>query len=101
MTALAHYLSIALNLLAAISSGFAAYYWYQASKGDPPTTLAAKSFLGKHGEPNTVVDAKELVEWAQDSSKRNKRAAIWSMAAAGCAGLSWFLGLVAQAQTAT
>jgi hypothetical protein len=94
MMPLAHCLPTLLNILAAISSGFAAYYWHQASKGDPPTILPAKSFpLGEPGKPNTFVDAKELVEWAQNSSKRNMTAARWSMVAAGCAGLSWFVGL--------
>jgi hypothetical protein len=41
------------------------------------------------------VDTTPLVEWAQDSSKLNKTAALWSAVAAVCAGLSWGLGLLA------
>lgn len=44
-------------------------------------------------KPNAGVDAKPLVEWARESSKRNKTAAIWSMAAAVFAVLGWVLAL--------
>jgi hypothetical protein len=92
-------LIILFNLLAALSSAFAAYCWFQATQvKDPPAAL-----LGTGGAwteyrnkgPNTGVDTRPLVKWAQDSNKRNKAAATWSAVAALFMFLSWGLGLAA------
>ena len=90
MMALVHILSIASNILAAISSGLAAYFWFQASQVKaPPALLVGKNFTNA-----VTVDTTELVEWAQESGRRNKIAALWSMAAAAFAFLAWALGAV-------
>jgi hypothetical protein len=80
------------NLLAAVCSALAAYHWYRASQvKDPPSAL-----VGSVGWDTPVgVDAKPLVEYARESRKRNKTAALWSAAAAAFAGLGWALGLFA------
>jgi hypothetical protein len=47
------------------------------------------------------VDATPLIEYAQESGRRNKIAALWSAAAALFTGLTWFvpwaMGLLAHA----
>jgi hypothetical protein len=103
MTALVHILSIAFNVLAALSSGLAAYFWYRASQVAPPNTLFGVAPLADpefrtngsvdYGNgSNAFVNATPLVKWAQKSGRRNKRAALWSAAAAAFAFLAWVLG---------
>jgi hypothetical protein len=49
-----------------------------------------------HGNgSNAFVDATPLAEYAQESGKRNKTAALWSAGAAVFAFLSWTLGFLA------
>jgi hypothetical protein len=82
------------NFLAALSSVLAACFWFQASQGkDPP-----KALLGNSGwDAGVGVDTTPLVKWAQESSKLNKTAALWSAAAALFTFLAWGLGLLAHA----
>jgi hypothetical protein len=89
MMALAHCLSIASNILAAISSFLAAVFWYRASQVEPPKALVGKTYTGA-----SVVDTTPLVKWAHDSGRRNKIAAIWSAWAAAFVFLAWALGAV-------
>jgi hypothetical protein len=88
---------LAANLLTALCSALAAYHWYRASQvKDPPSALVGYAGFGSSEHPrrpNAGVDASPLVEWAQESGKRNKTAALWSAAAAALAGLGWALGL--------
>jgi hypothetical protein len=79
MMALAHCLSTASNFLAALSSAPAAYFWYQASQVKAPTYG-----YGVGGG----ADAKSVIEYAQESGRRNKIAALWSAAAAAFAFLA-------------
>jgi hypothetical protein len=85
MMALAHILSIASNVLAAISSALAAIFWYRASQVKAPTYA-----YGVGGG----ADAKSVIEYAQKSGRRNKIAALWSAAAATFTFLAWALGAV-------
>ena len=77
------------NLLAAISSAFAAFYWYRAAKVKEPRRALQGSF-GWGGVGG--VDATPLDEYAQESGRRNKVAALWSAAAALFAFLAWAQG---------
>jgi len=88
--ALVHWLSIASNILAAISSFLAAYFWYQASQVEAPP----KKLTGKNYTNAVAVDTEPLIKWAQESGRRNKIAALWSAAAAAFAFLAWALGAV-------
>jgi hypothetical protein len=85
------------NLLAALSSGLAAIFWYRASqvKAPPKALLGSSGWAGPDDAPNAGVDATPLVEYAQESGRRNKIAALWSATAALFAFLSWTLGLLA------
>ena len=76
------------NLLAAISSAFAAFNWYSAAqvKAPPKALPGAFGYGGVGG-----VDATPLVEYAQESGRRNKVAA-WSAIAALFAFVGWALG---------
>lgn len=88
-----------INILTAICSGFAAYHWYRASQvKEPPAALVGYAGFTSRGDghtvkPNASVDANPLVEWARESSKRNKTAATRSVAAAVFAALGWVLAL--------
>jgi hypothetical protein len=91
-------LASASNLLAAVANALAAYHWYQAAQvKNPPAVLVGSGggwvSQAKPFEPNAGVDASPLVEYARESSKRNKTAATWSAAAAAFAALGWVLGL--------
>jgi hypothetical protein len=71
---------------------------------DPPKALLGSfGWAGPDNAPNAGVDATPLVEYAQESGRRNKIAALWSAAAALFVSLTWFmpwpLGLLAHAQT--
>ena len=85
----AHCLSITSNVLAAISSGLAAYFWFQASQVELPPALVGKAFTNAF-----VMDTTLLDKWAQESGRRNKIAALWSAAAAFFTFLAWVLGAV-------
>ena len=85
-----HLLADGCNLVAAIFSAFASYYWYRASTvKTPPEALPGISVWGTYAEPkpNVSVDTRPLVKFVNDSSKANKTAAKWSAAAA----LAWAL----------
>jgi hypothetical protein len=85
------------TFLAAICSALAAYHWYRAAQvKDPPTVfvgVAGYATRTRPAAPNATVDASALVEYARESAKRNKTAALWSAAAAFFAFLAWGLGL--------
>jgi hypothetical protein len=83
MMALVHILSIASNILAALSSALAAIFWYRASQVKAPTYG-----YGVGGG----ADAKSVIEYAQRTGRRNKIAALWSALAASFAFLAWGLG---------
>jgi hypothetical protein len=86
------------SLLAAVCSALAAYHWYRAAQvEDPPAALvgyAAWSTRTQPPAPNAGVDASPLVKYAQESARRNKKAASWSAAAAARAGIGWVLPLL-------
>jgi hypothetical protein len=94
-----------LNILGALSSLLAAFYWYRVSQVEAPPN----AFFGVGPFPdanygngsNIFVDASPLVKYTQDSGRKNKIAALWSAAAALFMGLTWFLpytmGLLAHA----
>jgi hypothetical protein len=84
------YLTTLLNALAALSSALAAYFWYQASRVEAPGELRGEVMY----DGPAIVDTRPLVEYAQESGRRNKIAALWSAAAALFAFLSWGLGLL-------
>jgi hypothetical protein len=67
MTALAHFLSIASNFLAAISSGLAAIFWFQASLVEAPKALVSKTLTNF-----SVVDTTPLDKWAHPMSYAEK-----------------------------
>lgn len=88
----------AATFLAAVCSALAAYHWFQASRVEAPETLIGTAPFDLEIAPigsqvDVVVDTKPLVEYARESAKRNKVAALWSATAATCAGLAWALGL--------
>jgi len=89
-------LTSACIFLAAACSALAAFFWYHAAQLETPSA----AFLGYRGlsledaRPNAGFDASSLVEYAQESGRRNKVAAAWSAAAAACAGIGWALGLL-------
>jgi hypothetical protein len=78
----------AFNLLAALSSALAAFFWFRASQVEAPRQLHGEV---AYGGPATV-DASPLVEYAQESGRRNKAAALCSAAAAFFAFLAWMAG---------
>jgi hypothetical protein len=86
---LGHLLADGCNLAAAILSAGASYYWYRASTIKPPPEvlpgLMGYSTKAEPTKPNVFVDTRPLVQFANDSSKANKTAAIWSAFAA----LAW------------
>jgi hypothetical protein len=87
-----------LTAAAALASGWAAWLWLLASKVDAPKTLEGTHMITSRAEPhkpNVVIDASPIIDFAQESGKRNKAAATWSAVAALFAFLSWGLGLVA------
>lgn len=81
-------LSIATTFLAAVCSALAAYHWYRAAQVEAPIKLEGVSGWGGP----TTVDATPLAEFASESGRRNKVAALWSAAAGAFAGLAWALG---------
>jgi hypothetical protein len=92
------YLITQFNILAALSSALAAYFWYQASQVKaPPKTLKGGTtlFHPQLNPQNTSIDTSPLVDYVQESGRLNKVAAKWSAAAALFAFLSWGLGLLA------
>jgi hypothetical protein len=81
--------------LAALSSVLAAYFWYRAAKVRAPAAmLQGFSVWGSHTRfaPHAGVDASPMVEYARESGRRNKVAALWSAVAALFAFLGWGLG---------
>jgi hypothetical protein len=84
----------AANLFAAVSSALAAYHWYHASQVVAPRELRGFSMWSSRDNPgpNVGVDAGPLVEFARESGRRNKVAALWSAAAALFAFVAWALG---------
>jgi hypothetical protein len=95
---IAHLITLS-NLLAAICSALAAYYWFRATQvKDPPAALLGSFGYGTRTlpfKPTAGVDLTPLVKWAKDSGKANRVAATWSALAALFAFLSWGLGLLA------
>ena len=93
------YLITLSNFLAALSSALAAFFWYRAAQVQaPPNALFGVSGFAdaNYGNGfNSFVDAKPLVEYAQDSGRKNLVAATWSAVAALFAFLSLSLGLLA------
>lgn len=85
-----HYVISAFTLLAAVSSALAAFYWYRASQVDAPRELRGTALIGG----SVPINTRPLVEFARESGRRNKVAALWSAAAAFFAFLSWALGLL-------
>lgn len=87
------------SFLAAAASAFAAYFWFRASLVPAPPAMlhgsAAWASRTQPGRPNASVDASQVVEYARESGRRNKVAALWSMAAAIFAGLAAALGAYA------
>jgi hypothetical protein len=84
------------NLLAALSSGLAAFFWFRASQVEGPSALMGTSGFSSAADPSgmdTLVNTGPLIEFAQESGRRNKKAALWSAAAASFAFLGWALGL--------
>jgi hypothetical protein len=74
-----------LTAIAGLTSGRAAWLWYRASQVDAPKTLEGFSVWTTRAEPdrpNVKIDATPLIEFAQESGRRNKAAAHWSAAAA-------------------
>jgi len=69
-----------LYLLGAVSSLIAAVWWYRASQVEAPGEL--RGDVGYRGP---------AVEYARESGRRNKIAALWSAAAALFTGLTWFV----------
>jgi hypothetical protein len=87
-----------LTALAAFSSGVAAWLWYLASQVDAPETLEGFSVWASRAEPNrsnVSIDATPLIEFAQESGRRNTAAAQWSAAAAGLGFLAGMLSAYA------
>ena len=83
------------NLLAALSSALAAFFWYRASQVEGPSALLGTSGLRSAADSSgmdTLVNTGPLIEFAQESGRRNKIAALWSAAAALFAFLGWALG---------
>jgi hypothetical protein len=91
-------IQLAVSLLAALAgltSGRAAWLWYRASQVDAPRTLEGFSVwasLAEPNRPNVKIDATPLIEFAQESGRRNKAAAQWSAAAAVFGFLAGMLG---------
>lgn len=84
-----------LTALAGLTSGRAAWLWYRASQVDAPRTLEGFSVWASRAEPNrpnVQIDATPLIEFAQESGRRNKAAAQWSAAAAVFGFLAGMLG---------
>jgi hypothetical protein len=84
-----------LTALAGLTSGRAAWLWYRASQVDAPKTLHGFSGWGSSAEPNrpnVSIDAMPLIDFAQESGRRNKAAARWSAAAAAFGFLAGMLG---------
>jgi hypothetical protein len=87
-----------LTALAGLTSGRAAWLWYLASRVDAPSTLDGFSTWAsraKPDRPNIIVDTAPIIEFAQESGRRNKAAARWSAAAAGLAFLAGLLSAYA------
>ena len=84
----------ASSFLAAVSSALAAFFWYRASQVEAPKDLVGSAPMGGP----VVVNTRPLVEFAKESGRRNKVAALWSAAAAFFAFLAWGLGMFAHAR---
>jgi hypothetical protein len=90
-----HLLADGCNLAAAVLSAGAACYWYRASTVEaPPEVFPGLMGYGSRAEdtkPNVAVDTRPLAQFVDDSSKANKKAAVWSAFAA----LAWALSGIA------
>jgi hypothetical protein len=84
---MAHLITLS-NFLAALSSALAAVFWYRAAMVEGPRELSGQWSFGGVG-----IDTGPLVEFAKESGRRNKVAALCSMSAALFAGLGAGLGL--------
>jgi hypothetical protein len=80
-----------LTALAALTSGRAALLWYRAAQLEAPP----QPLTGKNHTNRVAVDITPLVEWSQESGRRNKAAARWSAAAAGLGFLAGMLSAYA------
>lgn len=97
-----HNLVTATTLLAAIASAFAAYFWLRASQVPaPPAALVGQTGWGSRtpSGPTAAVDASPLVEYAQESGRRNKIAALCSAVAALFACIAALLSACASSTT--
>jgi hypothetical protein len=84
-----------LTALAAFSGGVAAWLWYLAPQVDAPKKLEGFYVWGSRTEPNRVIiDASLIIDFVQDSGRKNTAAAQWSGAAAG---LGLLVGMVSAA----
>jgi hypothetical protein len=91
-----HFAISLLTALAALSSGVAAWLWYRASQVFAPEMLDGWFSVGASRadprRPNINIDATPIIEFAQESGRRNSAAARWSAAAAFFAFLAGVLG---------
>jgi hypothetical protein len=91
-------LAAVLTALAGLASGRAAWLWVLASQVDAPKTLEGFAVWASRAEPNKAnvkIDATRLIEFAQESGRRNKAAAQWSALAAGLGFVAGMLGAYA------
>jgi hypothetical protein len=87
-----------LTAAAALTSGKAAWLWYLASQVDAPKTLEGTHFVTSRAEPNkpnVVISASPIIDFAQESGRKNSEAARWSAAAAGLGFLAGLLSAYA------
>jgi hypothetical protein len=84
-----------LSAAAALASGIAAWLWYLASQVEAPKTLEGTHFVTSRAEPNkpnVVISASPIIDFAQESGRKNAAAAQWSATAAGLGFLVGVLG---------
>jgi hypothetical protein len=76
-----------VNVIAAVASGIAAYWWYRSAQVDYPPTLSG-------GSPGSAafVSTAPLVRAVDETSRRNKIAAGWSAVAAVLLAVSAICG---------
>jgi len=81
----------------AIAAFVAAIYWYLSSRPSPETTVPPISSINDNPEAYilvTQVDIARIHSALYEASRLNKKAAIWSAAAAFLGALTSALGLV-------
>jgi hypothetical protein len=82
-----------LTALAGLTSGIAAWLWYLASQVEAPKTLEGYPVWGSRmeGGNRVVIDASPIIDFAQESGRKNTAAAQWSATAAG---LGFLVGML-------